>query len=176
MNIAREIHDELGQVLTALNMDLFWLNNKLPEDQRYLREKVKSMSELVDGTIKTVQRISAELRPGLLDDLGLAAASEWQAREFQNRSGIKCKVTLHPEDIILSQDISVTIFRIFQEALRNIFRHANATWVKANLSEKADKIELEVRDNGKCVPRRAICRTGVEGGCLRIFDKRKRTI
>lgn len=149
MNIAREIHDELGQALTALNMDLFWLNNKLPEDQRYLREKVKSMSELVDGTIKTVQRISAELRPGLLDDLGLAAAIEWQAREFQNRSGIKCKVTLHPEDIILSQDISVTIFRIFQEALTNAVRHADATWVKASLSEKSDKIELEVRDNGK---------------------------
>lgn len=149
MNIAREIHDELGQALTALNMDLFWLNNKLPEDQRYLREKVKSMSELVDGTIKTVQRISAELRPGLLDDLGLAAAIEWQAREFQNRSGIKCKVTLHPEDIILSQDISVTIFRIFQEALTNTVRHADATWVKASLSEKSDKIELEVRDNGK---------------------------
>ena len=157
MNIAREIHDELGQALTALNMDLFWLNNKLPGEQKFLREKIKSMSGLVDKTIKTVQRISAELRPGLLDDLGLAAAIEWQAKEFQNRTGIKCEVSLYPEDIILSQDISVTIFRIFQEALTNVVRHANATWVKSSLSEKADKIELEVRDNGKGITEEQIC-------------------
>lgn len=156
MNIAREIHDELGQALTALKMDLFWLENRFPKDQKLLLEKTKSMSRLVDETIKSVQRISTELRPGLLDDLGLAAAIEWQAEEFQKRTGIKCEVTLDPEDIILGQDISITIFRIFQETLTNVARHANATMVKVSLNEKAEKIVLEVRDNGKGITEKQI--------------------
>ena len=156
MNIAREIHDELGQALTVLKMDLFWLNNQLPKDQKLLFEKTKSMSELIDKTVKTVQRISAELRPGLLDDLGLAAAIEWQAEEFQKRTGIKCEVILDPVDIILDQDISTAVFRIFQEALMNVFRHANATNVEVSLDEKADKILLKVKDNGKGITEKQI--------------------
>jgi len=146
--IAREIHDELGQALTALKMDLSWLGNRLPKDEKSLLEKAKSMSELIDMTIQTVKRISAELRPGLLDDLGLAVAIEWQAEEFQNRTGIKCEITLAPKDIILDQDRSTAIFRIFQETLTNVARHANATRVKVSLKEDKGKLVLKVRDNG----------------------------
>jgi signal transduction histidine kinase len=146
--IAREIHDELGQALTALKMDMSWLSNRLAEDKRLLFEKTKSMLNLIDVTLKAVKRISTELRPGLLDDLGLAAAIEWQAEEFQNRTGCKCELTIDPKDIVLDDDRSTAIFRIFQEALTNVARHADATMVKASLIEKADKLELRVEDNG----------------------------
>jgi len=149
MNIAREIHDELGQALTALKMDLFWIKNRLPKDEGLLHEKILSMVELVDKTGESVHRISAELRPGLLDDLGLAAAIEWQAEEFQRRTGISCDVSLDPEDFVTSQDMSTTIFRIFQETLTNIVRHAEASRVKVMLREKDNEINLEVSDNGR---------------------------
>ena len=155
-NIAREIHDDLGQTLTALKMDLSWLDKRLPKDQEILSEKTKSMSKLIDMTIRTVQRVSTELRPGLLDDLGLAAAMEWQAEEFQNRTGIECKLTLDPENIILDQDRSTAIFRIFQETLTNVARHANATRVKVSLKEKAGKLEMKVRDDGKGITEKQI--------------------
>ncbi len=149
MYIAREIHDELGQALTALKMELVWLNNRLPKDQVLLHDKMRSMVELVDETGKTVQRISAELRPGLLDDLGLAAAIEWQTEEFQKRTGIPCEVSLDPEDFVTDQDISTAIFRVFQETLTNIVRHADASSVKVTLQEKDNDIKLEVSDNGR---------------------------
>lgn len=153
--IAREIHDELGQVLTALKMDLSWLNKKFPKDQNLLINKGKSMSKLIDTTIKTVKRISSELRPGLLDDLGLSAAIEWQAEDFQNRTGIKCDTSIDPEDIVMEEGISTVIFRIFQETLTNVARHANATKVKVSLKKKK-KIELKVEDNGKGITERQI--------------------
>ena len=148
-NIAREIHDELGQALTVLKMDLSWLARRLPKVQKPLFEKTKSMSKLIDFTIQTVRRISTELRPRLLDDLGLAAAVEWQAEEFQKRTGIRCEVSLDPEDIALDRDLSTAIFRIFQETLTNVARHADATSVKVTLEEKTNKLVLKVRDNGK---------------------------
>jgi len=154
--IAREMHDELGQALTAMKMDLSWLDKRLPEDQRSLLEKTKSMSKLADATLQTVKRISTELRPGLLDDLGLPAAIEWQAEEFQTRTGIKCEITVDPEDIILDKDRSTAIFRIFQETLTNVARHAKATKVKVSLKEKASKIELKVRDNGKGITEKQV--------------------
>ena len=154
--IAREIHDELGQSLTALKMDLSWLEKRLPNDQKLLLEKTQSMSDLIDMSIRTVQRISIELRPGMLDDLGLAAAMEWQAEEFQNRTGIRCDLTFHPEDIILDQDRSTAIFRIFQETLTNVARHAKATSVKVSLKETMDKLVLKVRDNGKGITEKQI--------------------
>jgi PAS domain S-box-containing protein len=154
--IAREMHDELGQALTAMKMDLSWLDKRLPKDQRSLLEKTKSMSKLADATLQTVKKISAELRPGLLDDLGLPAAIEWQAEEFQTRTGIKCEITVDPEDIILDKDRSTAIFRIFQETLTNVARHAKATKVKVSLKEKAGKIELKVRDNGKGITEKQV--------------------
>ena len=154
--IAREMHDELGQALTAMKMDLSWLDKRLPKDQKPLLEKTKSMSKLVDATLQTVKKISTELRPGLLDDLGLTAAIEWQAEEFQTRTGIKCEITVDPEDIILDKDRSTAIFRIFQETLTNVARHAKATKVKVSLKEKAGKIELKVRDNGKGITEKQV--------------------
>ncbi|MDZ7362974.1 MAG: PAS domain S-box protein [candidate division KSB1 bacterium] len=154
--IAREIHDELGQVLTALKMDLSWLHNGLPGSYPGLREKAKSMLKLIDMTIKTVQRISAELRPGMLDDLGLSAAIEWQAREFRDRTGIETEVVFSPEDIVIDHERSTVIFRIFQETLTNIARHARATKLKINLVKGADKLILKVRDNGKGITKEQI--------------------
>lgn len=148
-SIAREIHDELGQVLTALKMDLSWLNKRLPEDQKELSKKTESMNKLIDSTIKTVQKISTELRPDLLDDLGLTAAIEWQAGEFSNRTGTKCKVSADFEEDILNDDSKIIIFRIFQETLTNVGRHAEATKVKVNLREKKRELVLKVSDNGK---------------------------
>jgi signal transduction histidine kinase len=146
--ISREIHDELGQALTALKMDLYWLDNKLPTDQKSLRRKSQSMLKLLDKTIQTVKRISTDLRPGLLDDLGLVAAIEWQADEFHKHTGIECKLTVKPEDMIIDQEIATAIFRIFQETLTNVARHAKATIVQTTLKEENKRIILEVKDNG----------------------------
>ena len=147
--IAREIHDELGQALTALKMDVHWLGLRLSTDQRILMDKIKSMSRIIDTTVQAVRRISSELRPGLLDDLGLSAAIEWQAYEFCSRAGLQCEIRSEPEDIILNQSRSIALFRIFQEALTNIARHAHATRVEVVLQENTDTVEMEVRDNGK---------------------------
>ncbi len=170
--VAREIHDELGQALTALKMDLSWLSKKLPKDQDPLHEKARSMSQLLDATVRTVKRISTELRPGLLDDLGLAAAIEWQAEEFQNRTGIKCTVAINPEGVVLEAKLSTAIFRIFQETLTNVARHANATKVEVNLKKKAHQIELKVQDKGKGITQKQISSSksfGLIGMRERIF-------
>ena len=151
--IAREIHDELGQVLTALKMDLSWLDKKHRGD-RSLEERTKSMLSLVDFTIQTVKRISSELRPGVLDHLGLAAAIEWQAKEFEKHTGISCDVSVDPDDIALDRQHSTMIFRIFQEALTNVARHAKATKVRILLLEKHDGIALHVEDNGKGITKK----------------------
>ncbi len=150
--LAHEIHDELGQLLTALKMDLSWLSQRLPKghkDQRLLLEKTKSMSELLNKTMRSVQRISAELRPGLLDDLGLVPAMEWQAQQFEKRAKIRCEVSLDSEEIDLDHNLSTALFRIFQEALTNVARHAKATRVKVNFKEINGKLTLKVKDNGK---------------------------
>jgi len=147
--ISREIHDELGQSLTALKIDVHWLTQRLPKDDPLLMDKAKTVSELIDTNVHLVQRISSELRPGLLDNLGLSAAIEWQASQFQNRTGVECTVTSEPEDIVLDQTRSTALFRICQETLTNIARHAHATRVEIILREKNAEVEMEVCDNGK---------------------------
>jgi len=154
--VAREIHDELGQALTALKMDVSWLDKKLSEEQIPLLKKTKSMSQLIDSTIQTVQRLSAELRPGLLDDLGLLAAMEWQAEEFQKRTGIACELSVSSQEINLDQERSTAIFRIFQETLTNISRHASATKAIVNLAKKGAQLELTIKDNGKGITKKKI--------------------
>jgi len=145
--IAREIHDELGQMLTALKMELFCLN-KTVNDQDAFIEKTKSMSELIDAAIKTVKRISSALRPTLLDDLGLVAALEWQVEEFEKRTGISCELMTYPEDFHLERNVSVTLYRILQEALTNVARHSEAAKVRVSFSVDMNGALLDVCDNG----------------------------
>jgi|UniRef100_A0A7V6A0N4 signal transduction histidine kinase len=161
--IAREIHDELGQALTALKMDVHWLGSRLSTDHQVLMDKIKAMSRIIDATVQAVRRISSELRPGLLDDLGLTAAIEWQAQEFCSRAGLHCDIRSEPEDIILDQSRSIALFRIFQEALTNIARHARATQVEVVLEENPDKVEMEIRDNGKGITAEQLAAAGSFG-------------
>jgi signal transduction histidine kinase len=154
--LARDIHDELGQMLTALKLDLSWLTKKFSADQELLLDKANSMSKLVDMTIQKVKMISAELRPGLLDDFGLLAALEWQVGEFQKLTGIKSEMRPKPREIDLSRDRSTALFRVCQELLTNIARHADATEVKISLAEEADNVVLKVSDNGKGITKEQI--------------------
>lgn len=161
--LAREIHDELGQALTALKMDTAWLNRRLVPDQKPLLEKARSMGDLIDATIRTVQRLSGELRPGLLDDLGLAAAIEWQAEEFQKRTGLPCAVRVELQNAALSREHTTAIFRIFQETLTNVLRHARATRVSVRLQTRGNQLTLEVDDNGRGITEEEIRRTNAFG-------------
>lgn len=152
--IAREIHDELGQILTGLKMDISWLDKKLSslnlEDAgQFLLGRTKSMKELIDTTIQTVRKISTKLRPGILNDLGLLAAVEWQASELQSRSGIKCVIASNIDGINLDERRSSAVFRIFQELLTNIARHSSATTVSISLRQKDGYLTLRVKDNGR---------------------------
>jgi PAS domain S-box-containing protein len=146
--IAREIHDALGQSLTAMKLDLSWIKNRL-EGQGELVARAEAMGSMIDATINTVRRISGELRPGLLDDIGLLAAIEWYAGEFEKRSGIACRVSAGSEEPRLDEKVSINIYRIVQESLTNIIRHANATAVDVDLVIEADDLTLTIRDNGR---------------------------
>ncbi|MCK5573311.1 MAG: sensor histidine kinase [Bacteroidetes bacterium] len=147
--IARDIHDDLGQALTTLKLDLSLLREEVQGQSPHVVQKLHGMSQLVDATIRSVKRLITELRPRLLDDLGLPAAIEWQAEEFQKRTGIPLNLSIYPEEIILDADRSTALFRIFQETLVNVARHAEASSVWANLTEIDGVVELEVRDDGK---------------------------
>jgi signal transduction histidine kinase len=147
--IAREIHDELGQVLTGIKMELTWVAKRMPSKQPQLEQKLESMFDLIDDSVNAVRRISSGLRPEALDKLGLAAAIEWQLREFQMRTGIRCKVTIPEEGVNADQERSTALFRIFQELLTNVARHANATKVEVLLKASGGVMQLEVQDNGR---------------------------
>jgi PAS domain S-box-containing protein len=146
--VARKIHDELGQSLTALQMDLSWLENRLPAGNPDIREKMRSMSDLVDSTIESVHKIMLELRPSMLDDLGLPAAMEWQAGDFQKRSGVRCQVHICCREDMIDKELATAVFRIFQETLTNIARHAKATNCRMSLTGNDKELCLEVADNG----------------------------
>ncbi len=146
--IAREIHDELGQDLSLLQLDLGLLQSRMPHAEAELQKKAQSMIRLVDSAIKCVQRISSDLRPTLLDNLGLGAAAEWAVNEFQKRTKIRCRIMVYPRDVMLDPQRSTALFRILQEALTNVLRHARATTVKVKLVELDGEVELRVRDNG----------------------------
>ncbi|HET6491055.1 MAG TPA: PAS domain S-box protein [Syntrophales bacterium] len=147
--IARELHDELGQLLTALNTGIILLKKKIPAEQPQLHDQTKAMKELIDMTMQTVKRIYMDLRPGMLDHLGLAVAMEWQCQEFEKRTGIRCFVEVEPEDLTPDKDLSITVFRILQETLTNVARHSKAKQVKVSLREAEDDLELVVEDNGR---------------------------
>jgi PAS domain S-box-containing protein len=145
--IAREVHDELGQVLTALKMDTVWLAKRLPTGQQELTDKAAVMMKLIDNVIQSVKRICTELRPTLLDHLGINAAIEWQAEEFRKRTGLKCE--LHLYSTSADKQISTVLFRVLQETLTNITRHAEAKKVRVMLREDEGMIILKITDNGK---------------------------
>ena len=145
-HIAREIHDEFGQVLTGLKMEVTWLAAQLEE--KPLLEKTASMCALIDSTIDAVRRISSGLRPEVLDDMGLVAGIGWQAREFQKRTGIRCRIKLPEETTSFASDLSITTFRIFQEILTNVARHSSATRLEVELDNTPERLRLEVADNG----------------------------
>ncbi len=147
-SIAREIHDELGQALTALKMDVAWVQRRLPAADPPITNKLTEITRAADEIIHSVRRISAELRPGILDDLGLVAAIEWQAEEFSRRSGIPCELTCTIGEIQLERELTTGVFRVFQEALTNVVRHANATRIAVKLFLHHGSVVLEVADDG----------------------------
>lgn len=161
--IAREIHDEFGQPLTTLKIDLAWLSAELAASspgatRKYARkngnekllQKIESMLTRTDETIKTVQNMATELRPIVLDEFGLLAAIEWQAQEFESRSGIRCKISSALADtLVLDQSQATAVFRIFQETLTNVIRHASASEVVIYLGKEEGCALLQVKDNGK---------------------------
>jgi len=126
-------------------MEVGWLAKRLTDPE--LIEKTDSMGKLIDSTVQTVRKIATGLRPEMLDDMGLIAAVGWQAKEFQKRTGIRCRVKLPPE-VKLDIDISTTLFRIFQEILTNVARHSRATRIDVELEVAADHVALDVADNG----------------------------
>jgi len=134
-HIAREIHDELGQQLTALKMDVSWLTNKVATDDEQVMLKLSNLAHMLDTTVKTVRRISSELRPSLLDDLGLVAAMDWHLHEFGRNFGLKTIFQEPGKDINLPEIVKTGLFRIFQESLTNVARHAEAKKVKVALEE-----------------------------------------
>jgi signal transduction histidine kinase len=147
--IAREIHDELGQTLTALRMDIAWLEGRVSRSKKNVRDKIRSIDEIVGSTIHQVQRIAAGLRPPILDDLGFRAAAEWQAQEFERRSGIRCNFVAGSEEIILDEQRSTALYRIFQEAMTNVSRHAQATTIEIQLDTDEKDVIMTIKDNGK---------------------------
>jgi signal transduction histidine kinase len=186
--IAREIHDEFGQLLTGFKYDLAWLEKKLsappsprpipgppdadePSDasspgeatRAALLEKVSAMTDLLHGMVQSVRRIAAELRPGVLDDLGLAAAVEWQSGEFQKRTGIRLHVRTALSERELPREIATALFRVFQESITNVGRHAGAKSVRVDLREAADQISLEVSDDGRGVTETDLGKAGAFG-------------
>jgi signal transduction histidine kinase len=147
--ISREIHDELGQALTAMKMDLSLIRRRLLSDG--LGEPAAKIQDIELGAtriIRTVRKIATDLRPGILDELGVVAAIKWMAKNFQNRTGISCKVVVKGSDKISDYTQATVIFRIVQESLTNVMRHAAASQVYVTLERKDDLVDLEVRDNG----------------------------
>jgi PAS domain S-box-containing protein len=147
--IARELHDELGQALTALKLDVAWLSERLPAGQAAIAEKLGAMQAMIDGTVAATRRISADLRPMMLDDLGLVPAAEWLVQEFTQRTGIPCELVVASPELELKDPHATAVFRILQESLTNVTRHAQAQRVEVALGRVDGSVTLNVRDNGR---------------------------
>ena len=146
--VARELHDQIGQILTAIKMDMTWICRHLPESEGKALVRLKESIQLINDGVKAVRTICSGLRPGVLDDLGLAAAIEWQVSDFASRNGIQYEVSVPPVDSHLDGDRAIAIFRIFQECLTNVARHAQAKSVRASLVQEDESILLVVEDDG----------------------------
>jgi PAS domain S-box-containing protein len=146
--VARELHDQIGQILTAINMDMTWMTRHLPDSEGEVLARLSESIQLINDGVKAVRTICSGLRPGVLDDLGLAAAIEWQVSEFTSRNGIQCQVSVPPVDLHLDGDRATATFRIFQECLTNVIRHAQAKSVRVVLCQEEENILLVVQDDG----------------------------
>jgi PAS domain S-box-containing protein len=156
LRISRDLHDELGQVLIALKIDASWLSDNLSDSPRLSHEKLQSMIKMIDTSLDVVRRVCAELRPRLLDELGLVAAVEWLAEQFQESSHITCNVRASLDDSDFNDDMCVSIFRICQQALINVFRHSSASSVTISLKQENGSILLNIHDNGKGITKEQI--------------------
>jgi PAS domain S-box-containing protein len=170
--VAREIHDELGQALTGIKFESASLIRELPEDAKQQSNRAESIAKLADETIQAVRRISTELRPEILDELGLVAAVEWAAQEFEARAGTNCRLDLPKDDIVIDQERATALFRILQETLTNVKRHANATQVNVRLAKEGGSLTLEVHDNGKGINEEELS----AGRSLGILGMRERSL
>jgi PAS domain S-box-containing protein len=170
--LAREIHDQLGQALTAIKIDLSFLLRELPAGEKPPAKRTASILQLVDEAIRAVRRISTELRPGILDDLGLVATLEWAGEDFQARTGTRCRLDLPREDIAVDPERATAIFRILQETLTNVARHADASQVEVRLAKEDGDLTLEVHDNGKGIPEDKLS----NGESLGILGMRERAL
>ena len=153
--IAREVHDELGQTLTVLKMDLAWLKKNWGAPSSKIENRVRDMDETLDSLVQKVRQISSELRPPLLD-LGLVPAVEWQLEEFQKRAGIRTRVRIQPAEVDVSRKVAMAVFRVIQEALTNIARHAFANQVHFSMHLRRGELKLLVADNGRGITREQI--------------------
>ena len=147
--LSREVHDVLGQALTGLRMDVAMIEKKLLPEQRELHRRTATMKGAISDTIQVVRRIAADLRPGILDDLGVVAAIEWEAQKFEARTEIVCTFTDAADDLELDRERATTLFRIFQEVMTNVARHAGATAVDILLKDERTHLELVIHDNGR---------------------------
>jgi signal transduction histidine kinase len=154
--IAREIHDEFGQTLTSLQLGLSWIAAKAPPKQQPLQEKIRSLSALVTTMIQSVRRIADELRPGVLDELGLMKTLKSEAREFKRHTGIQCRFETNIGNAKFDRAGSVAVFRIAQAALTNVARHAGASRAILALRKRKKDLTLMVYDNGKGIPREKV--------------------
>jgi PAS domain S-box-containing protein len=168
--IAKKVHDELGQGMTGLKFELAWVASRLPEMSPALREKATELLTRLDGLILVVRKLSEELRPSLLDVLGLAEAIEWQAQEFQARTGLECTVAAEEGIPPLETAQATALFRICQEALANVARHAQASRVTIRLEEDADQLVLSITDNGRGITDQEVVK-GSSLGLLRIRER-----
>ncbi len=155
--IAREIHDEIGQELAVINMELSMLEKKIPKRQKSAHERIQSISVRIDKTIHIVQKIMTELRPALIDKHSLQSAIEWQLEEFQKKTEITCDVNIDDEVVKLDKEKEIYIFRIVQEILANIIRHSKATRVKFIFKENNGQLEISAIDNGIGINKEQIC-------------------
>jgi len=146
--ISREIHDELGQALTAIKLELTWLEKRIDVSEHPFHEKIKSIYSLLDDSFETIRRVSTELRPQVLDVMGFCEALQWQAEKFAENTNIKYKLHIKPDAIQLHPELSTDLFRIFQEALTNVSRHSQASNVNVNFFENKTEYELSVQDDG----------------------------
>ncbi|HEX6267171.1 MAG TPA: PAS domain-containing sensor histidine kinase [Burkholderiales bacterium] len=147
--IARELHDELGQLLTALKMDLAWLRERLPPGEAEVARRAGEMGALLDRTVASTRRISADLRPLMLDDLGLAEAANWLVEDFAKRSGIACDMRLQLGELDVAKAVATAVYRALQESLTNIARHAGARHAWISLAAEDGRIRLEIEDDGR---------------------------